>query len=334
MSHLQAAATLDRLSETLLRLGRLAREVPAPEFLGQAVETIRELISFPRGWWGLGTDTGKGNIPSIHQSEYIGLPDEFAAEWRKIATIDGYADDIRQHIGQVQRYVDCGNTDLPPAIVDFDQRYDLCHTMGVALDDAATGHGFFIVLYRGKDGLAFSDEDALLFLHLMRHIIQLWHYSLQDALAIASNQNLTNAALVRSDGRVLYAGPRICELLYSEWPEWDGICLPGEVVKRFASLPNKLRLTSGVIDLSAREEYIWLVRVGAGAEMGADTPRLSPRERRVAELFASGHSYKEIARLLGLTPATVRTYLRDAYLRLGVRNKIQLGGALSGRTTA
>jgi DNA-binding CsgD family transcriptional regulator len=45
-------------------------------------------------------------------------------------------------------------------------------------------------------------------------------------------------------------------------------------------------------------------------------------------LYAQGHSYKEIARLLGLSPATVRTYLRSVYIQLGVRNKIELGGAL------
>jgi DNA-binding NarL/FixJ family response regulator len=55
---------------------------------------------------------------------------------------------------------------------------------------------------------------------------------------------------------------------------------------------------------------------------------LAPRERAVAVLYASGHSYKMIARRLDLSPATVRTYLRDAYLQLGVRNKIELGKLL------
>jgi DNA-binding CsgD family transcriptional regulator len=45
-------------------------------------------------------------------------------------------------------------------------------------------------------------------------------------------------------------------------------------------------------------------------------------------LYAQGRSYKEIARLLGLSPATVRTYLRSVYVQLGVRNKIELSGAL------
>ncbi|WP_232521631.1 response regulator transcription factor [Paracidovorax citrulli] len=47
-------------------------------------------------------------------------------------------------------------------------------------------------------------------------------------------------------------------------------------------------------------------------------------------LYAHGHGYKAIAGLLGLSPATVRTYLRSAYAVLGVRNKVELAAALRG----
>jgi DNA-binding CsgD family transcriptional regulator len=46
-------------------------------------------------------------------------------------------------------------------------------------------------------------------------------------------------------------------------------------------------------------------------------------------MYAAGHSYKAIALRTGLSPATVRTYLRDAYLQLGVRNKVELGSRLA-----
>lgn len=50
----------------------------------------------------------------------------------------------------------------------------------------------------------------------------------------------------------------------------------------------------------------------------------------VALLYAEGRSHKEIARETGLSPTTVRTYLRETYLRLGVSDKVALGRALSG----
>ena len=46
----------------------------------------------------------------------------------------------------------------------------------------------------------------------------------------------------------------------------------------------------------------------------------APRELSAAMLWAQGRSHKDIAATLGLTPATVRTYLRTAYAALGVSN--------------
>ncbi len=56
--------------------------------------------------------------------------------------------------------------------------------------------------------------------------------------------------------------------------------------------------------------------------------QLSRREREVAQAYAKGQSYKEIARGLGLSPATVRTHLRTVYRKLGVTSKIELSQAL------
>ena len=66
---------------------------------------------------------------------------------------------------------------------------------------------------------------------------------------------------------------------------------------------------------------------------GKSTLRLSPREQRVAFLFASGLTYKQISKQLALSPATVRTYLRNAYIRLGVSNKTQLNKFLVSGTS-
>ncbi len=139
---------------------------------------------------------------------------------------------------------------------------------------------------------------------------------------------IVRAAWARPDGHLVYAGPALCELLYARWPAWDGLELPAELVQRFAGLPCTVRLPDGVLEISRQDEHVRLQRLPAGAVV----PLLSPREQRVAHLFAAGLSYKEISRRLGLQPATVRTYLRNAYVRLGVSNKVQLGNALGSKS--
>lgn len=326
MNTLEPITALDTLSAHLLKLGRVAREVPASRFLSQAVQIVREVIPFRRGWWGLVADQGADKAPGfILHAEYIDLPPQFASEWRVIGSLDTFAGAVRHRRGEVQRFVSGVRDDTPEAVLEFDRRYELHSGMGMMLDDASTGNRFFIALFRSASDAPFSDQEATLFLHLLRHTLQLWHHSLQDALSTASKENIARAALAHRNGRLYYAGPELCELLYKQWPAWDGLKLPDEVVSRFDAIPCHMRLPYGVIDISARScEHVWLVRT----DPGAVTPLLSPRERRVAHLFAAGHSYKEIALQLELTPATVRTYLRDAYLRLGVKNKVQLGTAL------
>lgn len=51
---------------------------------------------------------------------------------------------------------------------------------------------------------------------------------------------------------------------------------------------------------------------------------LSPRERLVAKAFGEGQSYKSVARQLEIEPSTVRYYLRNVYLKLGVGNKADI----------
>lgn len=47
-------------------------------------------------------------------------------------------------------------------------------------------------------------------------------------------------------------------------------------------------------------------------------PRLSPRENEVLMLIAKGFTHKEIARVLGLSPATVGGYKKEIYRKLAI----------------
>ena len=58
---------------------------------------------------------------------------------------------------------------------------------------------------------------------------------------------------------------------------------------------------------------------------------LSRREQQVVTLVCEGLSNKEIARRLGVTEGTVKIHLNSIYAQLGVRSRIELMVALSGR---
>lgn len=59
---------------------------------------------------------------------------------------------------------------------------------------------------------------------------------------------------------------------------------------------------------------------------------LSGREQEVASSYAGGQSYKEIARSLDISPATVRTHLRTVFRKLGVTSRTELTNVLDANT--
>lgn len=54
------------------------------------------------------------------------------------------------------------------------------------------------------------------------------------------------------------------------------------------------------------------------------TPRLTPGEERVLRLVSRGKTNKEIALVLGLSPATVKRHLEKSLSKLGLRNRVEL----------
>jgi len=60
---------------------------------------------------------------------------------------------------------------------------------------------------------------------------------------------------------------------------------------------------------------------GAGGAGGADTARLTERQRYLMSLVAEGLSNRQAARTLGVAEGTVRKHLENIYGRLGVPNR-------------
>jgi DNA-binding NarL/FixJ family response regulator len=76
-----------------------------------------------------------------------------------------------------------------------------------------------------------------------------------------------------------------------------------------------------------------VTRTGGRGTASAGVASLSAREREIAELVAAGHTNKEIAAELFLSPRTVENHLSRISGKLGVRGRAAVAGAI-GRATA
>jgi DNA-binding CsgD family transcriptional regulator len=313
----RVAQAIEAFSESLLRLHELADRVPSHQLLADALSQLRALVAFDACWWGECSPALVDTPPANWQHGSLGLPAAFAEEWNAVGAADDFAASSMAAPGTVCRV--SGYEDDLPAVASFARRHDLFHVMAITLDQPESGLMFFVCLYRGERGRAFDDDEAAQFGQYGRHLRLHWTARVRDAMRRVFAGDARGLALCEASGRLLYVGAGIASLIARHCPGWQGTTLPEPLLALARRAPASLALGRRTILATPHSGVVTLSIGGVRLE-----GRLSPREREAAVLYATGESYKEIARRLALTPATVRTYLRDVYARLGVRNKVEL----------
>lgn len=316
-----ARLTIPAFSDALLDLARIARTAPPHRLLADALSRLRALVPFDAGWWGECSQPGGGAPAANWQHGSVGLPAAFASEWNAVGADDGFALGSMAAIGRVCRA--SGYDDDAPAVRAFARRHDLFHAMAVTFHLPGSGLLFFVSVYRGRGGHPFDDDEAALFGAYGQHLHLHWCTRLQDTLRRALSADARGTALCDRGGRLHYIGSALAAQVSAQHPGWQGTVLPAAVTARTARAPCQLRLGRRTVSVRSCGDLLAL-----SFDAGDGGSGLSPRQREAALLYAGGASYKAIAQHLRLSPATVRTYLRDVYACLAVRNKQELAALL------
>ncbi len=111
----------------------------------------------------------------------------------------------------------------------------------------------------------------------------------------------------------------------------------GRFLRRSGQVRPARPLLAQAADLAESAGALWLagqareeLRVAGGRRRAKPDPgALTPQERRVAELAASGASNAEVAGALYVSVNTVETHLQHVYVKLGIRSRGKLRSALS-----
>lgn len=314
---------LDRFSALLLAWHRLAADAPAGGFHGEALALLEQAVAFDSAWWGTGNL--QAGQPGVVQGYLHRLPPEFVNDWWGIAGVDALARRVAEQPG-VTVLAD-GGLPVDDAEDAFDERYGLARALSTGLPDESTGLSTFLSLFRGNASPAFDEAERALVEVLVPHLMLAEQTHWRTAFRRQIHAAAEHGAQVDESGFLTQASPGFCQALVREFPGWPGGLLPEPLRPllmarqgTWAGRRIEVRLEPGALQLGGGHLSV-RPRIGHG---------LTPREEGIARAYAAGDSYKEIARQLGLSPATVRGYLRDCYLKLGVSNKAALGGVLQG----
>lgn len=313
---------LRAFSSCLLALGDVTHGTSVDQIVADAMRTFQPLVRFERAWWGqVASDSGE---PRNWLQGHIGLSPHFGAEWNRIAADDMFAHGSMRQLGRVIRSVDEDDVGMPAEIFAFCERWQLGHAMAITVELPGSGQLFFISVYRHPDAKAFSEEDAGLFAAFSAHLLQGWRQRLAAIRTRLAMSSWDSFAVADAAGHLLYLGRRVAAELKRAFPEWSGWSLPAALSAALAEPAAPARVPPSI----TVQRVGTLVAI-ACSRKAARRAGLTPSQWNAAVLYAQGQPHTAIAQRLGLTLATVRTYLRDAYAQLGVCNKIELLAALN-----
>jgi len=311
--------TFDRL---LLDLYRASRTLTMEDFQLHALERIKFEIPFEAAWWAMVTRTSNGR-QHVHSPLVQGMPDDCT----ELLNLTGQSNFIAQtcsrspgtcfHFGPEQLY-----SNLPTAMLA--QHVDVSYVLCTASPESTTTQvSTFLSLSRRDKTSPFTESQRRLKERLMPHLMDMLEINRTLQITnIRAKAFQTRTAMAISDklGVLHSSEPHFENLMRAEWADWRGPLLPSPLLK-LLELKHADYLGAKLSVSAKRVGTLCLVTLTRRSPVEA----LTVRERAVAEGFVSGESYKEVARRLGLSPATVRHHLRSVYEKLRVHDK----GALS-----
>ncbi|WP_349361301.1 helix-turn-helix transcriptional regulator [Stappia sp.] len=309
-----AIGDLEHLSGLLLSLHRLSHSVAFAQFQAEALALLAGALPFDAAWWGLASGV------SVHTEVRHNLPDSYLGSWERVKL----ADPIAAATTRAPGVTVCFNADALAPYTELQATlagYDVHHVLCTKTTEPALELFAFVSLYRTH--APFTEAERRLKQavtpHLHAALHQTWRRHLETSVSSTDADARPRAsAICDASGLILSAEDHFARLMSLEWPRWRGPRLPEAVM---TALARRRDLRGRRLRLDFREtDGVTLVR----AQERSHLSDLSPREHVVAELYATGRTYKEIAQDLGVAPATARHYIRSAFNKLRVRNKAEL----------
>lgn len=318
-----------QLSDAILSIYKASKNSTQTQFLMYAFRTISEYVPFNRLRWRAGVmgDTGLviqtlGSLawPHTPAGDRIatGTPGE-GNGFTRLPQIDGaLAEDALEGYEFEHR---------PNTIAVWYRfaEHELASVEGLDLRFAKLS---FLVLSLHRESVArsFTDNEREVVQTLHTHISEAWATNTSDGLQrflYAQHERDRAGAIVTADGIFLFGDERFLRHLAERWPRPVDARLPDPL--RLALAADKTRHVENAHGYAIMREGT-IAYICMHPRRAVDS--LTARELQVAQKVASGLTHKEIARLFGVSPSTVRKQIVSIHERMGVRNNAELAAQL------
>ena len=314
-----------KLSVFLLDLYSAAVREEVGRFESCFFSLLEDLVAFDAGWTGVATQ--EDNRPVNHNSFVYHLPEQFFREWLRIREHDPLADLTQLVYGRAE-VIDIAQADVDPVFRTWAEKFGLKHLMRTCALDTRFGLIGFLSIYRRDPDQPFSAEEIETMETLIPHLAAAMRINRTMQLFRLGKEMVTETrrAICDAYGVIHRADPGFAEAIAAAWPDWQEQRLPDAFCRHLQSQPDtpflcathriEINPIAGLFVLELRPRSL--------------VDRLGSRELETIQHFANGASYKEVARRMNISPATVRHHLRSAYKKLGVHDKTQMSRLIAG----
>ena len=318
-------SSLELFSEFVSELNARAVESDAQGLAHWAVDHLSNVVGFDCAWYGWAKLSSQS--VEIYANSTLDLPEKYYDDWQDMSEQDLLAIDVLSDPNMVATY-DRGGCIQTEGMVALSDGYGL-NKMATALHfRPGQLASFYLSSYRGGKLAKNCSKDELTFLKCAIH-------QLSKAMELTAHEHLprstsqTVSIFVNENGNGIFGLKHLKDHFREHLPNWDAERLP-KSLRDLVTRPGDHILRD--LNLMVHSEA-----VAGENQMGLDKLILRPltsfdllakREQAVAEVLAQGKSHKEIARILGVAPSTIRNQTQSIYAKLEVDNRVSLAAHL------
>lgn len=313
--------SLRQFSGFVGEINALARYSDTQELVSWAVEQLSETVGFDSAWYGWAELRADG--VDIHAQSSQNLTSTYYDSWCEMADQDLLAAAVRQSPGRTAVYDRFGNAQTD-GMISLADNYGL-KKMATAMH-ARPGRtaSFFLSSYRGgRHCRAWSQQELDYLQCAVDHLSSAMKLSISAFETHAGGSG--QSCFFNEDGIIILGLQNVYEQLSSLWPGWSGDRLP-EHLREIGSVSGEHVLVDRkliVLSETATVLGSMNLRKLTLREL-TKYDLLTLREKEVADLLADGLSHKEVAKILGVAPATVRNQTQSIYAKMGLSSRAEL----------
>ena len=291
-----------------------------------ALSHLKQALAFDSSMWGTATNTPQGiDVHTLHLHEQ---PVEMLEAYTQIRHLDTAA----QNMGTQPRATlgfsaaDWFASPEQAPLRDYGRRFDQANFFITSQVNLDTQFVHWLTLFRARAEDACTEDERAVLAALSPHVMQALSFNRIAHLARLQKPTRTQRGQAVGDARgtLYHADAGFDALMRAEWAEWrGGNALPNALLRHFQGGHERHVGQRAVFWHTREHELLFL-----GARAWARADALSAREHVVARLVSQGQTYKEAARVLGRSPATIRNQIQAIYGKLQVGNIASLIEAL------